>query len=216
MAPFLHLYLSYNKNMKPYFLAITLLISTVSYSQIVTGRGKPDKKEDEFIPSNGGDTLTYSLPSVVIFSPRVFKNKQQQNKYNRLVRQIKKVYPYAKQASIVLHDEESNMVGMDKGERKDHMKKVEKRIEKEFGGELKNLTFTEGRILLKLIDRETGYTSYELVDELRGSFRAWFYDGIAGLFGYDLKGEFDVDKNVEDKYIDEVVRMIESGQMSLK
>jgi Domain of unknown function (DUF4294) len=202
--------------MKPYFFLTFLFITaSTAYSQVVTGRGKPDVRQE---PSDtyGTDTLAFSLQPITIYSPRVFKNKRLQNQYNRLVRHVKKVYPYAKKASIVLKEEETKMVGMDKSDRKAHMKQVEKRIEKEFGGELKDLNFTQGRILLKLIDRETGYTSYELVDELRGSFRAWFYDGIAGLFGYDLKGEYDIDKNVEDKYIEEVVRMIETGQLSLK
>lgn len=160
-------------------------------------------------------TNSVTLDPVTINSLRTFKEKRHQNAYNRLVKHVKKVYPYAKQAAIVLKEEEAKMVGLDKSDRKAHMKKVEKRIEAEFGKDLRNLSFTQGRILLKLIDRETGYTSYELLEDLRGSFRAWFYDGIASLFDYDLKSEFDTDKHLEDQYIDEIVRMIEDGKIPL-
>lgn len=164
-----------------------------------------------------GDTvfIYHTLKSVSVRSLRKFDNPKLQKKYDKLVYQVKKVYPYAKRAGDVLKEEEAKMQGMGKGERKAHMKKVEKRIEDQFGGELRNLTFNQGRILLKLIDRETGHTSYALLDDLRGSFRAWFYDGIAGLFGYDLKTEYEPKKYLEDRYIEEIVRGIEAGEISL-
>jgi hypothetical protein len=201
-------------------LILIIFGSFYSYSQNKTATGRDGESRNASWDSSyvhGSDTLYYTFPAVRIYSVmRKFDNKKDQKRYDKLVYHIKKVYPYAKKAAQVLKEEEAYMAGFDKSERKAHMKKVEKRIEREFGGELKSLTFTQGRILLKLIDRETGYTSYELVDELRGSFRAWFYDGIASLFNYDLKSEFDTHNNLEDRYIDEVVRLIEAGQISLK
>ena len=201
-------------------ILFSFFILSTSAQGIVGGKAKTDtiraNNGQMYRVENGDTMMMYSLSPITIYSLRVFSKKRDQKKYDKLVYHIKKVYPYAKRAGEVLREEEAKMAGMDKSDRKEHMKTVEKRIEKQFGPELKNLTFTQGRILLKLIDRETGYTSYELVDGLRGTFRAWFYDGIAGLFGYDLKGEFDVEQHLEDKYIDEVVRLIESGQISLK
>ena len=180
-----------------------------------TGDVKTVQKEFEYsVPKEGDTILYYTLKPVRVYSSlRTFKNEKEQRKYNRLVYHVRKVYPYAHRAGIMLREEEAKMTGMDKGDRRSHMKQVEKRLEKEFGPELKALTFTQGRILLKLIDRETGHTSYELVDDLRGSFRAWFYDGIAGLFGYDLKGKYDPHNHLEDRYIEEVVLMIEAGEL---
>lgn len=161
---------------------------------------------------------TINLETVIIESAslRSFNSPKLQKRYNKLVAHVKKVYPYAKQAGDLLKAEEANMVGMSEKARKAHMKQVEKNIEKKFSKELKALTFTQGRVLLKLIDRETGHTSYDLVDDLRGSFRAWFYNGIAGLFGYNLKSRYEPQKYAEDKYIEEIVRMIEKGQLSLR
>ena len=203
--------------MKSYLLIVILIASSslVSFSQIVTGRGSITADRKTLI--NGEDSVNiFMLSPVTIISKRVFLNKRDQKRYDRLVEHVKKAYPYAKRAGVVLREEEALMVGMDRSERKAHMKKVQQRIEDQFGKELRNLTFTQGRILLKLIDRETGHTSYELLDDFRGSFRAWFYDGIAGLFGYDLKSDYDPKNRLEDKYIEEIVLMIESGQIALK
>lgn len=178
---------------------------------------RPARPQTEFVfdVNAPGDTVIhYTLKPITVYSSlRTFNNKKEQKRYDRLVYHVKKVYPYARKAGIMLREEEAKMQGMDRGDRKSHMKQVERDLERQFGPELKELTFTQGRILLKLIDRETGHTSYQLVDDLRGSFRAWFYDGIAGLFGYDLKGKFDPHNNLEDRYIDELVRMIEAGEL---
>ena len=203
-----------------FLLLVIGLLALAGHAQTATGRSgnKPAKQptNDRFeMDTVDGDTIVYyTLKPVKVYSQlRTFKKQKDQNHYNRLVRNVKKVYPYAHRAGIMLKEEEANMSGMDKGDRRAHMKKVEKRLEQEFGPELKALNYTQGRILLKLIDRETGQTSYNLVDDLRGSFRAWFYDGLAGLFGYDLKSEYDPHNHLEDRYIEEVVRMIEAGEL---
>ena len=199
-------------------LLMLVLLALTSKAQTVGGKAKADTtspKMPQYVLLDG-DTLYVSvLHTVTISSLRTFKKPGDQKKYNRLVYNVRKVYPYAHRAGQMLKEEEAKMAGLDKGDRRSHMKKVERRLEDEFGPELKALNFTQGRILLKLIDRETGHTSYELVDDLRGSFRAWFYDGIAGLFGYDLKSEYDPHDHLEDRYIEEVVRLIENGELSV-
>lgn len=184
----------------------------------VTGRTGSSKSEasytwDNVILNNGDTSYVYTLKVQNVYSLRVFKDPKMQRKYDRLVKHVKKVYPYAKLAGDMLKEEEAKVAGLSKSERKAHMKKVEKRLEQQFGKELRNLNFTQGRILLKLIDRQTGHTSYELVDDLRGTFSAWFYDGLAGLFGYDMKSEYDPRKYLEDRCIEELVVMIENGQL---
>jgi len=91
------------------------------------------------------------------------------------------------------------------------MKRAEKEINKEYGGELKDLTFSQGKILIKLIDRETGETSYDLVQTLRGKFTAFFYQTFARIWGYNLKVRYD--PLGEDRQIEAIVRMIELGQL---
>lgn len=79
------------------------------------------------------------------------------------------------------------------------------------GADLKKLSFTQGRILLKLVDRETSNTPYDIVKDLKGRFQAFFWSGIASLFDYDLKEGFDPVNNKEDLYIDEICKMIDLG-----
>lgn len=160
----------------------------------------------------GEDTIAVvNLEKVNILTPRTFKNPRQQRKYNELLWYVKTTYPYAKLAGEKLRYYEGLMKDMSKGERKRMMKKVQEELEEKFGGSLKDLTFRQGKVLLKLIDRETGRTSYELIDDLRGTFQAFFWNGIGSLFGYDLKENYDPENKIIDQYIEEAVQMIEAG-----
>jgi hypothetical protein len=96
-------------------------------------------------------------------------------------------------------------------ERRQLMKRAEDELKAEFEDDLKKLTFKQGLILIKLVDRETGNTSYELVQELRGKFTAFFWQAFARLFGYNLKVEYD--PLGDDKEIEDIVVMIENGQI---
>jgi len=160
-----------------------------------------------------GDTLLLSsIDEVYIFPFRKFKSKRDLRRYRRLIRNVKKAYPYAKLAKKKLDEIEANFAKLKTEKaRKQYIKQVEKEIRYEYEDELKKLTITQGRILIKLIDRETGDTSYELVKEFRGSFSAFFWQAIARLFGSNLKSEFDAQG--EDKLINEIVILIENGQL---
>jgi hypothetical protein len=160
-----------------------------------------------------GDTLLLSsIDEVYIFPYRKFKSARDLRRYRRLIRNVKKAYPYAKLAKKKLDEIEANLAKLKTEKaRKSYVKQVEKEIRYEYEDELKKLTITQGRILIKLIDRETGDTSYELVKELRGSFSAFFWQAIARLFGSNLKSEFDAQG--EDQLINEIVILIENGQL---
>lgn len=204
-----------------FFGAVFLPIAGLSSAQNEIAGGKVGAKNYYNNPPlvsqvevRNGDTLfNYAMRPVDIISLRTFSDKSDQRKYNRLVKAVKKVYPYARTAGERLQASNKAMVHMNRQERKAYMKAVESQLEKEFGKEIKNLNFTEGRILLKLLDRETGRTAYRLVDDLRGRFTAWFYDGLAGMFGYDLESKYQPDKVQEDKYIEEIVQLIELGKI---
>ena len=158
-----------------------------------------------------GDTLVLmNLEPVRVFSSRTFKNKKEEREYGRLKRYVVKVYPYAKIAGEMLQEFDDTLKTFKtEFKRKAYMKEAEKRLQAEFEGELKKLTIKQGIILVKLIDRETGTTSYELVKQLRGSFSAFLWQSLARLFGSNLKLEYD--PYGEDKLIEEIVVMIEQG-----
>ncbi len=160
-----------------------------------------------------GDTLPYiNLNEVQIYSLKIPRTKKGKKRLTRLIHNVKKVYPYAKLAGIKLRQYDRLLQNAKNDrERKKIMKQVEKEINAEYGPELKKLTFTQGKILIKLIDRETGETSYNLVQELRGNFTAFFYQAFARLWGYNLKTRYDPEG--EDRQIETIVRMIELGQL---
>jgi hypothetical protein len=160
-----------------------------------------------------GDTVPYMrLKEVEVYSLKIPKTRRAQKRLTKLIKNVKIVYPYAKLAGIKLREYEDLLIkaSSDK-ERKQIMKRAEKEINEEYGGELRELNFSQGKILIKLIDRETGDTSYELVQELRGKFRAFWYQAFARLWGYDLKVKYD--PKGDDRQLEVVVRMIENGQL---
>ncbi len=132
--------------------------------------------------------------------------------YRKLVYNVKKVYPYAKLAGEKFATINAHMDSLtSKKQQREYIKQIEKEILQQYEEDLKNLTITQGRILIKLIDRETSETSYEVVKDLRGSFQAALWQTVARIFGTNLKTEFDAEG--EDKTIDEIMRMIENGQL---
>ena len=108
---------------------------------------------------------------------------------------------------------ELRIADMPKRQRKEAIKQAEKDLLADFSDELKACTISQGMVLLKLIDRETGRTSYVLVDELRGKIRAGFYQTFARLFGYNLKSAYDPRNNKEDNLIERIVLSIERGKL---
>lgn len=159
-----------------------------------------------------GDTMPLiPLPEVIILPPRTFKNAKEEIRYKKLVKNLKKVLPYAKIANTRLYVIQKNMLKIpDPKLQKKYLKLEEEKLKLEFKDDIQNLTFTQGKLLIKLIDRETGQTSYELIKELRGSFSAFLYQGIASLFGEDLKEGYDAAG--EDKLIEEILIRIENGE----
>lgn len=153
------------------------------------------------------------LKEVRIVSSRNLLTPEEIRRNKKLIRNAKIVLPYAKMAKNKLHDLNNRMLNMSERERKEFMKTAEKEIEQEYAEKLKKLTFSQGNLLIKLVDRETGNSSYALVKELRGSFRAFFYQAFAKVFGYDLKAEYDPVNNKKDNLIERVVRAIELNQI---
>ena len=160
-----------------------------------------------------GDTLWVAdLDEVYIFPTRKFKNRRERRRYTRLIHNVKRVYPWAKLAGEKLAEVETVMDTLEtEKEQRQYIKQVEDEMLRDYKEDLKKLTITQGRILIKLVDRETGDTSYELVRELRGNLSAAFWQALARLFGSNLKSEFDAEG--EDRLIEEIVVLIENGQL---
>ncbi|MFW6351644.1 MAG: DUF4294 domain-containing protein [Bacteroidota bacterium] len=158
-----------------------------------------------------GDTIPYiELKTVPFIAPKHFKNKREKRRYTRLVYNIKKVYPYARLAGLKYrqYSEELSQIESE-SERKKMTKQIEQEIKEQFEDELKKLTISQGHILIKLIDRETQHSSYDLLKDFRGIFTAVFWQSFGRIFGYNLKTKYDPEG--EDKNIEEVVQLIERG-----
>lgn len=160
----------------------------------------------------GADTFAYlSLPIITIEAQMPFATKKKYAQWTRLKYNVKKAYPYAILASARLKEYERILATIPSEDgKKAYMKVAEKQLQKEFGPELKNLTINQGKILIKLIDRETGNTSYDLVKQLRGNFSAFMWQSLASLFGSSLKTEYDPEG--EDKLIEVAIKQIEAGE----
>ena len=135
--------------------------------------------------------------------------------YLKLRRDVLRAYSYARLAETQLRYVNDSMAHIsNERDKKRFVKQTEKQLKQDFEKDLKNLTITQGRILIKLVDRQTGSSSYHLVKELRGSFQAFFWQGLARLFGENLKTEYD--SAGEDAMIENIVQQIERGELPVQ
>ena len=161
----------------------------------------------------GDDTIIHrNIDEVKVMPKRKFKNKRHYRRYSRYVAKVKKVYPLAVKARELLEEYEPQYIALeDNRDKRKLMKQVEKELLAEHMDELKKWSISDGRILLKLIDRETERTPYALIKDFRGGVSAVFWQGIARLFKNDLKSEYDPIE--EDRILEEIVVMIEAGYL---
>lgn len=152
------------------------------------------------------------LAEVNIIAKPAKERRKDFRRYERLVNNIKKVYPYAKivRTRLASVNEELKTIPGEK-ERRAYLKNVEKSVLGEFEDDVRQMTITQGRILIKLIDRETRNTSYELIKDYRGKISAAFWQGIARIFGSNLKDTYDPDG--EDILIEMIINEIDAGRL---
>lgn len=163
-----------------------------------------------------GDTvLLYQLPEFeyTYYKKPLFTTRRANRRYTRLVKDLKKVYPYAKDASIKLQKFAPILDSLegDKKAQDIYFNIIEDQLMESYGSELKKMNIRQGRLLIKLVDRECQITSYNVVKEFRGSISAFFWQGFARIWGYNLKEEYDPVSN--DKNIEIVIRAIEKGEL---
>ena len=160
-----------------------------------------------------GDTIwCYLLPELWVYPPLQFKNEKQRRAYNRLVYNVKKVLPIAQQVNgLIAETCETLEVLPTQKEKNAHIKAVEHDIFETYKPQMKKLTYSQGKLLIKLVDRECNQSSYEIVQAFLGPTRAAFYQVFAWTFRASLKKEYHPEE--EDKLIERVVRQVETGQL---
>ena len=203
------------------------LLLVVGSWLLALGCQAQDKKRQEvdmgsptFVPTvrvgkvlEDGDSIQYmEMNNVYVFPPVTFSSKKQQGAYMRLVKNVKTVLPIAKEARMIMMETAAYLETLpNQKAREEHMKRVEKSIMQEYKPRMKKLTYSQGKLLIKLIYRESHSSGYELIQAFLGPVRAGFYQAFAWAFGASLKKEYDPEG--VDRLTERVVLMVEAGQL---
>ena len=203
------------------------MVVVVSCWLLSLGMMAQDKKRQEvdmdsptFVPTvkvgkvlEDGDSIQYmEMNNVYVFPPVTFSSKKQQGAYMRLVKNVKTVLPIAKEARMIMMETAAFLETLPtKQAREEHMKRVEKSVMQEYKPRMKKLTYSQGKLLIKLIYRESNSSGYELVQAFLGPVKAGFYQAFAWAFGASLKKEYDPEG--VDRLTERVVLMVEAGQL---
>ena len=207
-------------------VAIMMVIASTATAQVdVAVRVNPEDRDVDlddptFVPMvrvgkvlQGRDSIQYvELNNIYVYPKPVFKNEKQRMAYNRLVYNIKKVLPIAKEVNKIIVETYEYLETLPNKKAKDaHMKLVEKSIKKEYTPRMKKLTYSQGKLLIKLVYRECNSSSYNLVQAFLGPVKAGFYQAFAWAFGASLKKDYD--PNGVDRLTERVVLQVEAGQL---
>lgn len=160
-----------------------------------------------------GDTIwCYLMPEIWVYPPLKFKSERQRRAYNKLVYNVKRVLPLAQRVNTMISETYLVLEQLpDKKSKEAHMKAVEKEIKETYTPEMKKLTYSQGKLLIKLVDRECNQSSYEIVKAFFGPAKAAFYQVFAWTFRASLKKEYKPE--TDDRLIERVVHQVESGQL---
>lgn len=204
-----------------FLIFISFAVEAQNQTPVTNPEDKPvDMNNPTFIPMlkvgkclQNKDTIPYvELSSIFVYPRLVFRNPDEQMRYNRLVYNVKKVLPIAKEVDAIIIETYEYLETLPNKKAKDeHMKLVEKDINKEYTPRMKKLTYSQGKLLIRLVDRECNSSSYDLVKAFLGPIRAGFYQAFAWVYGASLKKEYDPDGT--DRLTERVVLMVEAGQL---
>jgi len=199
-------------------LTICMLMTVCALT--VGAQEEADSGNPTFVPTvkvskvlRDGDSIQYmEMSNVYVYPQMTFSSKRQQNSYMRLVNNVKKTLPLAKEVrQILIETAEYLEMLPDEKSKQEHIKRVEQSIIKEYKPKMKKLTYSQGKLLIKLINRECNSTSYEAIQAFMGPIRAGFWQAFAWAFGASLKKEYDPDGT--DRLTERVVLMVEAGQL---
>ncbi|MBD5218267.1 MAG: DUF4294 domain-containing protein [Bacteroidales bacterium] len=167
-----------------------------------------------FVDQYGDSVLMTVIRDVYVYPPLKFKNKKEEEYYWRTVRDVRKTLPYAKLAFNTLCETYEYIQTIpDKKQREAHLKRLEKDIFERYKPAVKSMTKSQGKVMLKLINRETDQSSFNIVKAFLGSFRAGFWQTFGRFFGVNMKTGFHPEKNAEDATIDRIANLIEQGAL---
>lgn len=198
----------------------TLSISAQSNKNVAPEDRAIDMDNPTFVPTvkvgkvlDGGDSIQYmEMNNVFVYPQLTFKNKKQVGAYMQLVRNVKKVLPIAKEANQLLIETYEYLETLPNKKAKDeHMKKVEQEIIKTYKPRMKKLTYSQGKLLIKLINRECNSSSYDIIKAFLGPVRSGFWQAFAYIYGASLKKEYDSEG--VDRLTERVVLLVEAGQL---
>ena len=160
-----------------------------------------------------GDSIQYvEMQNIYVYPTTTFKNEKQRQQYNRLVYNVKKVLPIAKECNVIIRETYEYLQTLpDKKARDEHLKLVEADIKRTYTPRMKKLTYSQGKLLIKLVDRECHSTSYGLIQAILGPVKAGFYQAFAWLYGASLKKQYDPEG--VDRLTERIVQQLESGQL---
>ena len=217
----------YRSNRNIILLVVLLAFSAMSARAQDNGsrRVNPEDREVDmdtptFVPMvkvgkvlHDGDSIQYvELNTLYVYPQPVFADARQRQAYNRLVANIKKVLPIAKEVNaIIIETYEFLQTLPNKKAKDEHMQRVERSIRKEYTPRMKKLTYSQGKLLIKLVYRECNSSSYQLIQAFLGPIRAGFYQAFAALFGASLTKKYDAEG--VDKYTERIVHQVEAGQL---
>ncbi|MDO5524293.1 MAG: DUF4294 domain-containing protein [Bacteroidia bacterium] len=159
----------------------------------------------------GSDTVAcIHLHDFIKYSPMRFANNRQQAQYTRLIRDVKRTLPYAKEIAVIITETYEYMETLpDDKARQQHLNKMEKYLMAEYTPKMRKLTRSQGQLLMKLVDRETNSSSYHIIDAYMGSAKAFFYNAFASVFGNSLKRRYN--PYDEDRLTERACVMVEQG-----
>lgn len=165
-----------------------------------------------------GDTIyVYNMAEFAVIDMQPYNDPEKDRMFKKLRWHVKKVYPYAVTAAGKLKMYNAELEGVtSKRKRRKIMKKREKALKEEFEDVIKKMSQTSGRVLVKLIDRETGESTYDIIKEMRGGLKAWIYQGVGKLYGADLKARYNPETNEEDEMIERVVQSLIAEKKRVK
>jgi hypothetical protein len=195
---------------------ILLIVALLVVPQMVSAeKSKQDKINVALSTVYKGDTIpSFDLYDVTIYGRRYYTNVRKQRKYDKLVHNVMKTYPLAKEVKAILVETYLYLQTLPTDEAKQkHIDQVEKGVWDQYLPEMKKLTLSQGKLLIKLIDRECNQTGFELINAFMGGFKANFYQVFASLFGATLKKEYDPQSIEEDAVIEEIIYLIDHDML---
>lgn len=188
--------------MKKSFCIVLFLIPLISLSQ----KAEKDIKADEFYIIKN-DSFTIPLDEIFVLDRRKFKSKDERRYYYWYYKKVQRAYPFAQIAADTLVRINAELDGItSKRKKKRKIKEIQQYMEGEFSDQLKKLTKTEGRILIKLVNRQTGQTMYELIKEYRSGWKAFWYNSTANMFRLSLKDEYEPNTEGLDFIVEDILQ----------